>query len=148
MTLRDSNATAGLLQACPLCNFDKGTKRHNGHPLPLHPGCKPSVPTLAPPTALAPPLRGSTNRPCFYHFHIVVLVVDSVRCHSCIFSQTWLCIYDICLSLYHSTNSSNKTGPEKRRDIMNLSTGRCARLSQFCCIFVEARVYSQAPSSS
>lgn len=56
----------------------------------------------------------------FYHFHIVVLVVDSVRCHSCIFPQTLLHIYDICLSLYHSTNSSNKTGPEKRKDKINL----------------------------
>lgn len=68
MTLRDSNATGGLLQACPLCNFDKGTKCHNGTPMPLQPGCKPSVPTLAPPTAPAPPRRGSTNCPCFTIF--------------------------------------------------------------------------------
>lgn len=147
MTLRDSNATGGLLQACPLCNCDKGTKCHNGTPLPLHPGCKPSVPTLAPPTAPAPPLRGSTNCPCFTIFILSYwLLIPFVVTVVFFFFQTWLCTYDICLSLYHSTNSSNKTGPAKRKDNMHLIS--CAQLSQFCRIFLEACVYSQAPSSS
>lgn len=62
-----------LLQACPLCNFDKGTKCHNGIPLPLlwaacTQAADPVSPTLAPPTTPTPPLWGSTNCPCFTIF--------------------------------------------------------------------------------
>lgn len=140
-----------LLPACPLRNLDKGPKPPRWHPSAsalssMHPGCRPSVPTLAPPATLTPPLWGSTNCPCFTIFHIVVLVVDSVRCHSCIFPKTLHRIYDICLSLYHSTNSSNKTGPEERKAEIDLIRG--VQGSQLGHIHVDARVYSQAPSSS
>lgn len=50
------------------------------------------------------------------------------------YSKTLLRIYDICLSLYHSTNSSNKTGPEREREKKKDNVG-LIRYAQLCRIF-------------
>lgn len=81
----------GLLQACPLCNFGR---EHNSTMAALrlralgsmHPGCKPSAPTLAHPQN--PSSTRKHPQSLLYHFCIVyLLVVDSHSrcCHSCIF---------------------------------------------------------------
>lgn len=114
----------GLLQACPLCNFGR---EHNSRMTALrllalgsmHRCCKPSAPTLAhPPTAQTPPLTGSTHSDCFtifvlFTYWLKILIVAVVTVRFCF--PVLLCNYNICLSLYHSTNSSNKTGPDKKK---------------------------------
>lgn len=141
----------GLLQACPLFNFGKGTELHNGSPLPLlfglhAPRLQTQCPHPSPPAAPTPPLWGSTYCPRFtklilltYWLLILMFVVVTV-----VFVSTFPYAYAICLSLYHSTNSSNKTGPEKSiRHLVRYV--QCAKSS---AMFMSRRVNSQAPSSS
>ena len=115
----------GLLQACPLCNF--GREHYSTMAAlrlralgSMHPGCKPSAPTPSPPTEplLYQEAPTVTALPylycCTYWLLILIVVIVTVFFF---FSSISLCTYDICLSLYHSTNSSNKTGPDKKKKI-------------------------------
>lgn len=112
----------------------------------MHPGCRPSVPHPSPTHNPDPSSMRKHKLSLFYHFHIVVLVVDSVRCHSCIFPK----LYSASMTSV-SLCTIPQTRPTKlalRRDKINLI--RIVQRLQLCHIHVDvdARVYSQAPSSS
>lgn len=79
-------------------------------------------PHPSPPTAPTPPFPRKHPQSLLYFFCIgYLLVIDSQSrcCHSCITFPFLRCSYDICLSLYHSTNSSNKTGPNEKNKNKN-----------------------------
>lgn len=124
----DSNMTChseramplGIAASLPTTQLREGAQQPSClHALSsVHAGCKPSNPTLAHPQPKPLLSPGSTHSHSFTFFCIgYLLVIDSQSrcCHSCITFPFLHCSYDICLSLYHSTNSSNKTGPNEKK---------------------------------
>lgn len=101
VTVRETNATGDCSELAH-CAASVGNTTPQWQPstsalwAALHPGCKPSAPTLAhpqpnPPPSIPPPsssMREHILSPCYHFFCIVdLLVVDSHSCccHSCIF---------------------------------------------------------------
>lgn len=80
-------------------------------------------PHPSPPTAQTPPFPRKHPQSLLYFFFVLVtywlLILRVVVVTVVLLSHFLRCSYDICLSLYHSTNSSNKTGPNEKKTNKN-----------------------------